>query len=190
MSIPSFTFEGRPIYLPPDDIECKIIIDLGCFTGITTAAYSSKYPDAEVFGYEIDTDNYNTAMARSYSGLVRVFNKAVWTHEGTVEYNLWGPETHHIVGVHSNAGNVARRSVECTTLDQITFQYDAIDFIKFDIEGAEHSILALGGDWVEKTRSIFLEIHDYTNDNIRAALQRLGFEIVNEGFELIWGVRP
>ncbi len=188
-SLVDITYEGRDIYLPPNGINPKVIIDVGCFTGITTAAYSHVYPDALVYGYELEPGNYATALQRDYEGQVFLKNKAVWVHNGTVTANLWGPETHHIEGVHPNAGRVPQITVPCTTLDAITYDMEHVDFIKMDIEGAEHSVLTLGGEWVKKTSSIFVEIHDVTNDNIRAMLQNLGFEIVKEGFEIIWGVR-
>jgi hypothetical protein len=77
----------------------------------------------------------------------------------------------------------------CLTLDTITKDIDHIDFIKFDIEAAEHEVLRHGGAWIYKTRSIFVEVHDVSNDVVRNLIQDRGFVVVKEGFELIWAER-
>lgn len=181
--------DGRPIYLPVKDIDAKFILDLGCFNGTTTKAYAHTFPKSKVVGVDLDLDNCYLAKQNTQNiSNIEIINSAVWIYSGEISCILWGEETNHIVGVHPNAPSTCPViTVNCTTIDELTKEVEKIDFIKMDIEGAEHEILQAGGDWVDKTQNIFVEIHDVTNDNIRKYLNNLGFDIVQEGFELIWG---
>lgn len=184
----------RPIHLPPHRIiKPKVIIDLGCWVGVTTQAYAIYSPKAQVIGVELDSHNYQQAQSllEPYGDRVKLINAAVWTYDGEVECRIWATETNYVKDTlsHANGHSVSHsRMVPCLTLDTITKDLELVDFIKFDIEASEHQILAAGGDWVDKTRSIFVEIHDVSNDNIRRAITNLGFRVVKEDFELIWAV--
>lgn len=186
--------EGRPIFLPPDGINPKVIVDLGCWIGVTTEAYLIKYPMAYVVGVELSQHNYWTAQSRlsNYAGRFKLVNNVVWTYDGDIDCQMWGEETNYvreIFGPLDHRHMVSKtEKLPCLTLDTITADLPYIDFIKFDVEGSEHYILGAGGDWVTKTKSIFVEIHDITNDNVAALVRDLGFKIVREEFEKIWAI--
>lgn len=177
---------GREVFLPTVD-SIKTIVDLGCFNGITIEAYAKHYPDAFILGVELMPDNYMIAKDRLsyFEDRVILKNSAVWSYDGDVICSVWGEETSHIVESRKPTP-LSKITLPCATLDTLTSSLDKIDFIKFDIEASEHEVLGLGGDWVKKTRSVFIEIHDETNDNVRNLVLDLGFKIDREEFEKIW----
>lgn len=187
-------YNGRNIYLPPDGIDPKVIVDLGCWIGITTEAYLIKYPDAHVIGVELSQHNFHSAMSRLNPWYHRttLVNKVVWTYTGEIDCQMWGEETNYVREIFPpedhRHGISTTVTLPCVTLDTITADYESIDFIKFDVEGAEHYILGAGGDWVNKTKSMFVEIHDTTNDNVTALIRDLGFKVVREEFEKVWAI--
>lgn len=176
--------DGRDVYLP--SIEPLSIVDLGCWQGVTTKVYADQYPFATIIGVELIEHNFNIAkkLLNKYSN-VQLINTGVWSHDGEIECTLWASETSHI-----RATRVPQQGpltmLKCSTLDTITSSLHRIDFIKFDIEAAEHEVLRFGGEWVDKTREIFIEIHDTTNDTIRNLVKDLGFTVTREEFEKIW----
>lgn len=177
----------RPIYLPPSP---RTIVDLGCWQGVTTKAYADLYPSAQIVGVEMMYDNYIKAceLLDPYGDRITLRNIGVWSHTGEVECAIWGSETSHVRATREPLQGYLT-TLPCTTLDDITSHLNYIDFIKIDIEAAEHEVIRHGGAWVEKTRSLFVEIHDVSNDTVRGLLEMQGFTITNEEFEKIWAIR-
>lgn len=181
---------GRDVYLPNKD-DLKVILDLGCWQGITTQKYADLFPDAIVIGVELLEENFHIAanLLHEYKN-VQLFNEAVWTYTGYVPCTMWATETSYVRDSRNiRQGTNLDLDLPCTTIDALTIQFDKIDFIKFDIEASEHAVLSAGGDWVDKTSNVFVEIHDNTNDNVRNLLLNLGFKIAKEEFERIWAYK-
>lgn len=175
--------EPRTIFYP----EYKTVIDLGCWQGETTEAYAEAWPNAKIIGVELMADNYIVASDRlaKYGNRIHLINAGVWSHDGYVDCSVWASETSHIAATRE-AVQGTPAVMPCLTLDSITKHLSHIDYIKFDIEASEHEVLRHGGDWVEKTNYIFVEIHDVSNDRVKELCSDLGFKIVREEFEKVW----
>ncbi len=173
----------RPIY----NADFSTVVDLGCWQGVTTKAYAEAHPHAQIIGVELMTDNYNVAkeLLQPYGERITLHNAGVWSYTGQIECAVWASETSHIRATRDvQQGTPA--VLQCVTLDEVTKDCNAIDFIKFDIEAAEHEVLRHGGEWVRKTRYLFIEIHDINNDAVRTLAQNLGFVVTREEHEKIW----
>lgn len=181
----------RPIYTPEAYLLPKTVVDLGCCQGVTTKAYADLWPEAKIIGVELMYDNYLVARAllEPYGDRISLINAGVWSHNGDVECAIWETETSHIRATRQEQQGRAIAVLPCLTLDTITNHLESIDFIKFDIEAAEHEVLRRGGNWVEKTKSMFIEIHDVSNTTVRNLVKDLGFDVYHEEFEKIWAER-
>lgn len=174
-----------PLYgvMPPGEI----ILDLGTHIGLTALDFSLKYPGKVIIGAEIDKENWvlskmNTAIHKNISiSNFAITGRALEYGQTSVTYNknIHGNNAHRI---DCNGDCL----VEAQNIDTLLhFNYgkirqsfkEEISYIKMDIEGEELFVLQDGGDWVEKTKSIGVEVHeDYVSINdVANALDSLGF---------------
>lgn len=127
------------------------VVDVGANTGSTVLLFHLAFPEARIFGIEPATVNYE-CLRHNVEGLtgITTVRKAASDKRGIVEIALptmgQRPDTAYKQG---NSGmfslygkdNRHRETVEADTLDNMV--QDGVDFLKLDIEGAEH--LALRG---------------------------------------------
>jgi FkbM family methyltransferase len=166
-------------HLPPAEIQdVRSIIDLGCNIGLTTAHYAALYPQAEITAVELDHETADEArrnVAR-WPCRCRVLTAAVWDRPGVLEYVLSrGDED----GAHVIPQGVAQetRTSRAILMDDLVGD-SIVDFVKFDIEGAEREVLQGDAAWAAHVRSMKVEVHgDYSVRDCEADLRRLGFNV-------------
>jgi len=152
----------------------EFIVDLGSHAGYTLVDFADTYPTAVIVGAEMDPDNYLIAIKNTvrYGRRVTVDRTAVWDRNGECGYS----------GVASNAYQPNDGSgTPCCTLDVLLERHSVtvVDYLKMDVEGAEASILKLGGAWPDITKQIGVELHPgYDISEARRDLEALGFEVV------------
>ena len=167
---------ARRYHLPPPEIGSPgTILDLGANIGLTMAHYACLFPHAHVVGVELDGDN--AALARqnvaAWADRCDVIHAAVWPHDGEVHYRGWpgGTSNYQVTDLPEDVP-VQAVSV-ATLLSQLS---GPVDFLKIDIEGAEHGLLQAGDAWASQARSVKVELHgNYSVDDCEADLQHLGF---------------
>jgi FkbM family methyltransferase len=176
---------GVKSHLPPVTLpENCVILDLGANVGFTAAHFAVIYPGAKIGLVEMDHENMalaklNTEFARDRCCYLQA---AAWSKSGTVFYggeDKWGFRV-----VSGQAGReVASNSVLAMTAAEIMdyFQFDYVDYLKMDIEGAEAEILLKDNDWLDRVGSINLEYHERYNsdanfENICKALSAANFD--------------
>ncbi|MGD0338464.1 MAG: FkbM family methyltransferase [Bacteroidota bacterium] len=166
------TFLGR-YHVPIDNINpVQTILDLGCNVGYTLRHYAYLFPDATLFGVEMDIDNYKMALNNNkHLPKCKIVNYAVWFEDTTVNYSGINEESFHI----TDSQGVP---VEARTIDTLlnNFGITSIDLLKMDIEGAEEEIFRKNMDWMKHVKSMILEVH---NSNLDVYFSKLG----QEGFE-------
>jgi FkbM family methyltransferase len=172
------TFIGM-YHLPPADMSSiRTILDLGSNIGLTIAHYATMYPDAKIFGVELDRDNFQvcTRNIEPYCERCSVQWGAAWCHNGRVRYEgdaEWGYR------VQPSSVNDIGRSVPAFTVNTLIEAIGApiVDFVKMDVEGAEEVLLSTSAAWLRRVRCIKVEIHaPYSTESCVAALRRLGFD--------------
>jgi hypothetical protein len=65
------------------------------------------------------------------------------------------------------------------------FQISGIDLLKIDVEGAECEIFETSQNWIERVRTICIELHDRLRPGCREAYER-----ATTGFPKRWRVGP
>lgn len=60
-----------------------------------------------------------------------------------------------------------------------SYRLERIDFLKVDIEGSEFDLFSLNNEWLERVRTIAMEIHQHfgETDSITELLRRFGFQV-------------
>lgn len=158
--------------------ETPAILDLGANIGLSVLYFKSLYPDAQITAFEADPSIY-ACLKQNVHGNgfadVELINKAVWDSNGTLRFHAEG----------GDGGRVAKDGdggvVEVEAIDIRSHLAErSYDFLKMDIEGAEHSVFPAIKDYLPKFKFIFLEYHS-TPDRPQALasmldlLSRAGF---------------
>jgi FkbM family methyltransferase len=150
----------------------KVVVDAGAYTGLSTAFFAARYPDARIIALEPDERNFelltlNTASAPN----VCVVRAAVWAESGFVSltdpgHGAWGfrlRESDGATGIMDGSrGSLSVASVPATTITDILrdHELEKIDLLKLDIEGSEKEVFANAAPWIGHVDAICLELHD------------------------------
>lgn len=172
--------EERAWHRPPiwlhDSLEFGTIIDLGANVGYTTYDYYERF-DSNIIAVEPDRQNF-ALLLLNMNGCVGV------EMENCAVSNCSGYGT--MIGEAYNARKLSLTGgeIEVKLLDDIVWTHirdkKEITFIKMDIEGSEREVIQHGGDWVELTRCLKVEVHDdYSVEECAKDLDRCGFIVEN-----------
>jgi FkbM family methyltransferase len=134
------------------------IIDCGSNIGMSILFFKSLYPAATIVGFEADPYIFSflEKNVNSYAlGNVTVINRAVWNAED---------ETLSFLAEGGAGGRLEERSGESKYIDVKTARLKnyvtrEVDFLKLDIEGAEHKVIADCADELKLVKHLFIEYH-------------------------------
>ena len=155
------TYRLRRLALPPH----PVIVDIGAQVGIFATYALSRYPDATLYGYEMDAQNFtrlqrNTSAVSDRVHVTRATIIGAHVPTGYVrdESNSGG----HRVVLHGARGTL--EIPQPMTLADILASngIERIDLLKMDIEGAEYDVLAqaVADGSIHAIDRIALEWHD------------------------------
>lgn len=150
----------------------RTIVDAGAYTGLSTAFFANRYPEAKIIAIEPSEQNFellevNTAAAKN----VIIVQAALWTDTGKVSLTdpgdgEWGFRLadHGATGGHDASHHDGRDSgkVRAVTVRDVIENYDlgVIDLLKLDIEGCEKELFSSADQWIGSVNAICLELHD------------------------------
>jgi FkbM family methyltransferase len=157
------------------DNPAPVIFDCGSNIGLSIAYFHHRHPGARIIGFEPDPAAF-AALADNTAALpnVQVINAALARDEG--ETDLWytpGTDGSLTRSIIARRGGPERRPVRTVRLsDWIT---GPVDFLKLDVEGAEHDVLS---DLVETgaitcLRRMTIEYHHPLDAQFSTFLKRL-----------------
>ena len=166
-------FENQSLFFETKNQKPKII-DCGANIGISILYFKSLYPDAQIIGFEPDPKIFKILkenLRLCDNDQVKVINKAVW-HEQT-SINFLPDEADG--GKITIEGHLTVKTVRLSD-----YLSENIDFLKMDIEGAEHNVLPSISSNLKNVKFLFLEVHlEYNNsqklENILSILRSNGF---------------
>ena len=154
----------------------KVFIDAGANVGQSIEAFCNHYPNAEEFeihSFEPSQDDINilkplNAMAdklRSKVKNIEVYNKAIWTHNGKVNFYDSGDESSSIADISRPfVVEEHQTEVECVDMSSwIKNNFSKEDHIvlKLDIEGGEYDVIPkmFEDGALEYVDKLFCEVH-------------------------------
>ena len=149
----------------------KVIVDAGAYTGLSTAYFANRYPEARVIAIEPDSTNFGL-LVRNTSALKNVdaIQAALWSDSGSVELTDPGTgawafrvvETNDPSDAELQSESSSRTRVPTITVPDIIRRYGLpyIDLLKLDIEGSEKEVLASSASWIAEVSAICIELHD------------------------------
>ncbi len=179
-----------PIKLPDD----ATILDFGSNVGYTMVHFAHSHPKAQIFGFEMDDDNFQIAEKNleRLNNRCKIHHAAVWYKDEQIRYGgekAWG------FRIIDNMDTVANeKTVIAYSPESIIKMLDLkkIDYVKMDIEGAEKKVLENAEKWLSCVKSIKVEVHPpNTVEECIKLLEKFGFscKIQNDLSYAIIGIR-
>ena len=178
-----------------------IIIDVGTNVGFFSLLMSKKYPNASIYSFEPNPDNYNFLIEHIKNNQqknIHPYNYAVSSKNGKVTLYI---SIENFTGHSLYAKTENKIQVQSITLDTILNdnKIEKCDILKLDCEGAEYEILMNSDESLKKIENISLEYHDlnlqnFSLDDIIKKLKNFGFFIsvkpsinkINNGILFAW----
>ena len=145
-------------YWLPEDIDAKVILDIGANIGIASNYLSKRFPKAKIYSFEPVPGNFALLCKNvEFLGNVRPVNKALGAHDGSIEMfhsdsktNLGGFSFHH---AGSNVEQRVRVEVREAGSMMRELGIESADIVKIDTEGSECEILtSLGHEFLGKVK--------------------------------------
>jgi FkbM family methyltransferase len=174
------------------------ILDLGANIGLATVFFGIKYPEASILSVEPDDSNCRLTIdnAAALGSRVRILQAAAWTNDGLINLHsegedglplgAWGIQVSGRVGANNKTAKCA--SVR-TLIDAANF--DRVDILKIDIEGAEQEIFSQGAEeWLPRANLVIVDAHDRfrpgTEEAVRRVMQPMFEELPRSGETLFF----
>lgn len=143
--------------LPPH----PYIIDCGANMGMSIVYMKMKYPDAEILAFEPDEKNFEL-LSRNIASFgyeqVSLEKAAVWKEDTLLRFSNDGSMSSRVTqeAVREAGGGNSTEVKAIRLKDRIN---RPVEFLKLDIEGAEHIVLTDIADRLPYVRNLFVEYH-------------------------------
>jgi FkbM family methyltransferase len=133
-----------------------IIIDCGANCGLSVLYFKHYFPSSHIIAFEPDKELFDTLQRNvthnSFKNIT-LNNQAVWNKNGFVNFNNSKLQDGYINELNGLL------SVPCIKLETVLNQYELIDFLKIDIEGAELDVISDCKNLLYKVDHLFIEYH-------------------------------
>ena len=172
-------------YYFPEELNPKVIFDIGANIGITSIYLATIFPNANIYSFEPLKENFDILQKNtSQFGNIKIFNIGLGAVNGSFKvYMSDDNENYGGVSFYSEVeGNLNKSYSECEVknVNVIMEELDIIcvDLIKIDTEGAEYDILtSFKYEFLKKTSWITGELHGNRDFELLNYLDNIGFSI-------------
>jgi len=170
----------------PISRSVSYIIDAGANIGLASIFLANKFPEARIDALEVAQDNIDMLRlnVRSFKNVV-VHPVGLWSRKACLQIVDPTVEPWAIrVQESTEEGSAAIPAVG--VLDLVaTSGYEQIDILKIDIEGAEIEVLDASAAWIDRVKTMYIELHDRDragcSDALRRAVSRRPHEVSRSG---------
>ncbi|MGZ8666157.1 MAG: hypothetical protein ACXWZM_03475 [Solirubrobacterales bacterium] len=158
----------RDLFLPPPEIaseELRCIVELGSNMGAALTALAIRYPAATVLG--VGPDPGNAALAARnvapFGNRCRVVEVGVWDADAdlVVDRDTHYGEHGFRVRPRAESDPAGLAGIRSLSVDSVLAEHlpegEQVDYVHLTIEGTEPRVLAAGGAWPERVRSLRVE---------------------------------
>ena len=105
---------------------------------------------------------------------IETLNKAITTKEGPIKLY----KSANLVNYSVVNRNQQYEMVNSTTLHNLLLNFEYVDLLKIDVEGAELEVIRSGLDQIEKVHLIIIEVRKLYFDIIKGLLEKAGFRYI------------
>lgn len=170
----------------------KTILDGGANVGYASVFFAQKYPEAEILAVEPDSSNFlqiekNTKHYQN----IKALKSAIWgvsTH-----LKISNPNFEKWAFVVEEAKSDDAESFQAYSITDLmkSMQWNSIDFLKLDIEGAEASVFKNDFEsWLPNVKVLVIELHEKMRPGcteiFEKAISKYSFEKSVSGENLVY----
>ncbi len=136
-----------------------IIIDCGANIGLSVLYFNQLVPNAKIHAFEPDTNILKLLYENTnhISEFVHIYPKAVWNENTFLEFGMEGADMSSIYSKKNTT------TVEAIKTSEFLEQFNEIELLKIDIEGAELEVIKDCSIHLSKIKYVFIEYHSYPN---------------------------
>jgi FkbM family methyltransferase len=171
---------ARQSYLFRTNSESPVIFDCGANLGMATLYFKWLYPKARVESFEPDPNTFQLLEKNVKDNQltdVVTHNCALWNENGSVEFFV-DPSVPGSLLMSTDRSRIKGATIQVPSRRLSEFIHGPIDFLKLDVEGAEHRVLCdlVSSGKIESVRHMVIEYHHHIgNQSSRLAdfLQQL-----------------
>jgi FkbM family methyltransferase len=170
-------FAEREYFFEPSKAP-RVILDAGANIGLAALYFASRFPAARIIAIEPEESNF-ALLAKNTAPFPTItpIQAALWGEDVQVDVvdpglDKWGFRASEI-GEAGPAG--VCHSVAGMTVDRIMREQglDFIDILKMDIEGGEIEVFNGGGEWLDRTGLLVVELHERYRPGCERSLERV-----------------
>ena len=157
------------LYKFESSVTNPFIFDCGANWGLSLIFFKQLYPNSEIIAYEPDPEIFKILtenISRHNFRGIQLENKAVWKADTELTFAPDGG----LGGSIKELGIKRKREIKIQAIrlkNELT-RYEAIEFLKMDIEGAEYEVLNDCKNNLSHVQNMFVEYH-----SIRGQTQQL-----------------
>lgn len=171
----------------------RVIVDAGAYTGLSSAYFAMRYPEAQIIAIEPSASNFEV-LVRNTERFENVFpiHAALWAHAGSLILTdpgdgAWGlriRENEELSAADVKLSDRSGHRVPAITVSDLIRDYglDRIDLLKLDIEGSERELFSDCASWIGRVDAICMELHD----RFKAGCSRSFFRAIDEFSVELW----
>ena len=140
-----------------------VIIDCGVNIGLSSLFFSIEHPESKIISIEADPEIFKICknnIQNNVSHNIKMINKAVWINNESVSFSVSGNDAG---SMFSSSGS--QINVRALRLKNLLEDYERIDMLKIDIEGAEVDVILDCQDTLKRVQNLFVEYHSITGDD-------------------------
>lgn len=170
-----------------------VVVDIGAHVGELSIAAAERGAKT-VIAVEADRENYGRLVENKtrsgYGAIITALNWAVWWKPGPVRIAAARDGNSGMRSVTYRAGIISDSSpVQAMTLEMLLRKTGPVDYLKMDIEGAEHWVIpatplhvlrqihALDLDVHDVSDKRFFDVPDHDPERLRKHLAQAGFVV-------------
>jgi FkbM family methyltransferase len=163
-----------------NELATPIILDCGANIGLSSIYFKTIYPNAELHAFEPDEKIFSVLeknMRDNHFKKVHLHQAAVWTENTQLSFVNKGSEASAI-----DASGQSEHKVSAIKLADYMNQFEKIDFLKMDIEGAEFEVVQDCAAELHKVQHFFLEYHGLATqtsqlNTLLQIVEKAGFKV-------------
>ncbi len=146
------------LYLFDTQNDRPVIFDCGSNIGMSIIYFKQKFPKARIIAYEAHpkvAEILRENLQNNQINDVEINEKAVWVHNNGLEFSDEGADGSSIFGKE------AKLQVKSIRLKEELQNFEQIDMLKMDIEGAETEVFKDIEQELKRVENIFVEYHSF-----------------------------
>lgn len=158
----------RQSYMFKAKTESPVIFDCGANLGMATMFFKWLYPNARIEAFEPDPSTFGLLEKNvANNGLVNVIteNCALWDENGIIDFFV-DPGTPGSLLMSADQSRLRGKRIEVPSRKLSEFINEPVDFLKLDVEGAEHRVLRdlVTSRKIDLIREMAIEYHHHIGE--------------------------